>query len=107
MSPFSTIGLAIAVASLMSGAAGAKTVVVIIDKMKFAPVPELKLGDTIQWVNRDMFRHTATAEDKSFDVDLPPGASGKSTIRHPGVTRFFCRYHPGMKGVVAVGAKGR
>ena len=32
------------------------------DKMKFLSVPaKVRTGDVILWVNRDMFRHTATA----------------------------------------------
>src|SRR3546814_8315313 len=55
---------------------------VVIDKMKFGPVPAgIRAGDTILWINRDMFRHTATARDKSFNIDLPAGKSGKTVVR--------------------------
>ena len=74
---------------------------IVIDKMKFGPVPSgIRAGDTILWVNRDMFRHTATARDKSFNVDLPAGKSGKTVIRKSGKIPFYCVFHPGMKGVV-------
>ena len=43
--------------------------VVTIKNLKFAPLPTgLHVGDTIEWVNDDMFLHSATAADKSFDV---------------------------------------
>lgn len=87
----------------MSVAAAPQTHVVVIDKMKFGPVPAgLKAGDSILWVNNDMFRHTATAKDGSFAVDLPAHAKGKTVIRKAGEIAFTCKYHPGMRGVLKV-----
>jgi plastocyanin len=54
--------------------------------------------DTIRWVNRDMFQHSATAKDGSFDVDLPPGTSGSARLTRAGTIQYYCRYHPGMAG---------
>jgi plastocyanin len=45
-----------------------------IDELAFAPAPEgLHVNDIIVWRNMDIFRHTASATDGSFDVDLPTG----------------------------------
>ena len=102
-------GLALApVAALLllappPAAAASRTHTVVIDKMKFGALPaNLKSGDTILWVNRDMFRHTATAKNGSFNLDLPAGAKGKTVVRKAGVTPFVCKYHPGMRGVLRV-----
>lgn len=71
---------------------------IVIDKMQFGAVPAgLRVGDSILWVNRDLFRHTATAADRSFDIDLPPGKSAKTTLRKPGTIAVSCKFHPGMK----------
>lgn len=76
---------------------------VIIDRMKFGAVPTgVRSGDTILWVNKDLFKHTATARDKSFNVVLPPQSSGKIVIRRTGSIAFSCTFHPGMKGVLNV-----
>jgi plastocyanin len=84
--------------------ARAKVHTVVIDKMAFGPPPKrVRVGDTILWVNRDMFRHTATARDKSFDVDLPPGAEARTVLKTAGVVAYYCRFHPGMTGRVRVG----
>ena len=73
------------------------------DKMKYGALPSgLKAGDTIVWDNRDMFRHTATAKDGSFNVDLVAGAKGKTVLRKAGAIAFTCKYHPGMRGVLQV-----
>jgi plastocyanin len=76
---------------------------IVIDKLKFGPAPaQLHKGDTILWVNNDLFRHTATAADHSFDVDLMPGKAGKTVLTKSGSIPFFCRYHPNMRGVLQV-----
>ena len=76
---------------------------VVIEKMKFGPVPaQLHRGDSIVWVNRDFLRHTATAANHSFDVDLPAGAKARTVIKTAGTIPFACRYHPGMRGVLKV-----
>jgi len=95
------------VGALLLGAtpatAAPHTYTVVIDKLKFGPVPaQLHKGDTIVWLNRDMLRHTATAADHSFDVDLPAGAQGKTVLRKTGTIPFVCRFHPGMRGVLQV-----
>ena len=80
-----------------------RTYTVIIDKMKFGPLPaSLRKGDAIIWVNRDFLRHTATAADRSFDADLPRGAKVNTVIKQSGTIRFVCRYHPGMRGTLQV-----
>jgi plastocyanin len=76
---------------------------VVMDKLKFGPLPaQLHKGDTIVWVNKDLFRHTATAADHSFDVDLMPGKAGKIVLTKEGAIPFICRYHPNMRGVLQV-----
>ena len=89
-----------------SAAAAPKVHTVVIDKMKFGPVPAgIRAGDTILWVNKDLFKHTATARDKSFNIDLPPKTSGRTMVKRAGAIPFYCIYHPGMKGVLAVASK--
>lgn len=76
---------------------------VVIDKLTFGPVPAgLHKGDTIVWVNKDILRHSATAVDHSFDVDLLPGRTGKVLLKKSGAIAFVCRYHPGMRGLLQV-----
>jgi plastocyanin len=76
---------------------------VVIDKMKFGSVPpQLHKGDAIVWVNRDFLRHSATAADHSFNVDLPAGAKAKTILSKSGTIPFVCRYHPGMRGTLVV-----
>ena len=80
-----------------------KTYTVVIDKMKFGAVPSrLRAGDSILWVNRDFFRHTATAADHSFDIDLAAGKSGKTVLWKAATMGISCKFHPGMKARLIV-----
>lgn len=91
------------VPAVASSAAPARTYTIVIDKMKFGPAPaELRRGDTIVWVNRDLFQHSASAANHSFDVILPAGKSVRTTIRAAGMIPFVCKYHPGMRGLLRV-----
>lgn len=83
-------------------AAAPRTHMIVMEKMKFGAVPSVKAGDTILWVNKDMFRHTATAKNGAFNVDLAPGAKGKMVVRKAGSIAFTCKYHPGMRGMLKV-----
>lgn len=84
-------------------AAAPRTHVIVIDKMKFGPVPEtVRAGDRISWVNRDIFRHTATAKQAGFDIDLPPGSTNATTVGRAGTFAVTCRYHPGMRATIKV-----
>jgi plastocyanin len=79
-------------------AAAPQTHVVVIARMKFAAAPlNVRAGDRITWINQDLFRHTATATDGSFNVDLLPGAKATVVVRKAGAISVICRYHPGMR----------
>ena len=67
------------------------------------PVPaELHPGDTIIWKNDDLFRHTATARDKSFDVELPSKTEVRMVVGAAGTVPFYCKLHPGMTGTLVI-----
>ena len=87
-----------------SAPARAAEILVTIDKLTFAPVEIVaRPGDTIRWVNKDFVAHTATAKDKSFDVMLPAHSEGTLVVQSAGTISYFCRFHPMMKGTIAVG----
>jgi plastocyanin len=101
--PLWAVGLGTLLLVATPATAAPHTYTVVIDKLKFGPLPaQLHKGDTIVWVNKDMFRHTATATDHSFDVDLMPGKAGKTVLKKSGSIPFICRYHPNMRGVLQV-----
>ena len=86
-----------------AGAAEPRVHRIVMQNMRFGQVPaNVRAGDTIVWINRDIVPHTATARDRSFDVDLPPRRSARMVARHAGSFAFYCRYHPGMRAMLPV-----
>lgn len=107
MRPLTRPGFAAALilsAGLLQGAGvNAAEYTVVIDKMAFSPVPaRLQVGDVIVWQNNDILRHTVTARDESFDVDLPAKSEARMVIGQAGAVEFYCRFHPGMVGTLSV-----
>jgi plastocyanin len=98
------LALAGAAIAAVPASASPKVYTVTIHQMAFGTVPAgLRVGDVVEWVNNDIFVHSATARDKSFDVELKPKARVRMTLKQSGTVAFYCRYHPGMTGKLAVG----
>ena len=96
--------LALALA-LLAGAvpAHAETIQVVIQNLAFAPTEiSAKVGDTIEWVNKDAFVHSATARNGDFDVNQPPKKTVTLVLKKAGTVEFYCRFHPNMKGVLKI-----
>jgi len=62
----------------------------------------IHVGDTLEWANQDIVAHTATAKDKSWDVNVLPGRSGRVVMKSAGTFSYICRYHPNMTGEIDV-----
>ncbi len=65
-------------------------------------VVSAKVGDTIEWVNKDVFAHTATAKNGDFDVTLQPNESGSFVLKKAGNVDYYCRFHPNMKATLDI-----
>ena len=103
MQAWAALGPLAALLLVAPAEAAPRTHLVVMEKMKFVSVPaSVRRGDVILWENRDMFRHSATAKNGAFNVDLAPGAKGRTVIQKPGAIAFVCKYHPGMRGVLKV-----
>ena len=86
---------------------GNGTVVRIVDDAgsnSYRPNPvEVKLGETVTWVNDDSNLHTATSKYGVFNSDvLFEGQSFTYTFDKGGEYPFFCEIHPGMVGTVVI-----
>ena len=84
----------------------ARTHTVTIEGMRFDPADvTVRTGDTIVWVNKDLFAHTATADGGTFDSkSIDPGGSWQLTPRTAGELAYICALHPTMKAMVRVKA---
>ncbi|MBI4366806.1 MAG: cupredoxin family copper-binding protein [Deltaproteobacteria bacterium] len=95
--------VAFALLGLLSVSAHAETFNVTIDKLAFAPLDlTAKVGDTVEWVNKDILAHTATATNKDWDVAIAPKQTVRLVLKKAGTVDYFCKYHPNMKGRVVV-----
>ncbi len=80
-----------------------QTHTITIDAAQFSPAAiEVKAGDTIVWVNKDILAHTATSPAGGFDSKvIQPGASWKYVARKKGAFPYTCSFHP-MNGKLTV-----
>ena len=103
----------LAVLALSAAAPGASAVqqqrkpqthTVIIDASSFRQdFLAVNAGDTIIWMNRDLFPHTVTALNGSFDSkEIPAGKSWKYTPKGKGAFDYKCAYHTTMTAVLKV-----
>jgi plastocyanin len=80
----------------------ADTVTVTIDKLVFSPAEiSVKAGDTVEWVNKDAFAHTATVKG-GWEVTIPPNKTAGRAMTAEDTVDYFCRFHPNMKGKITV-----
>ena len=64
---------------------------------------EVKVGETVTWVNDDSGRHTVTSKDGVFDSGMMgKGQSFSFTFDKAGEYPYFCEPHPNMVDTVVV-----
>jgi plastocyanin len=85
---------------------------VTIEATRFQPTElTVKAGDSILWVNKDLFPHTVTSKRAGlFDSRvIAAGASWTYTPTTKGIAPYFCVFHPTMTGTLRVrtGSVGR
>ncbi len=97
-----SIATAIAFVSMVVPA-GAATIEITMENLEIAPAEvSAKVGDTIEWINKDVFAHTATAKNGDFDVNLPAKKAATFVLKKAGTVDYYCRYHPNMKATLKV-----
>ncbi len=98
------LALVVAPLGLAPVSAHAATIQIVMDKLVFSPV-EMKanVGDTIEWVNRDILAHTATATaGDDWNVIIAPNKTEKLVLQKAGTIGYYCKYHPNMKGRLVI-----
>src|SRR4051794_9024432 len=97
LSMVAVLGLATSVS------AHAATIEITMENLVIAPAEvSAKVGDTIEWINKDILAHTATARNGDWDVMLPPKKNGSVVLKKAGSVEYYCRFHPNMKATLAV-----
>jgi plastocyanin len=83
--------------------ADAATVQITMENLVFTPAEaSAKAGDTVEWINKDIFAHTATTRNGDLDVTIPPKKTVTSVLKKAGTLDYYCRFHPNMKAVLNV-----
>ena len=94
------------VAAVMAGmpvSAQAATIQITMENMVISPASaSARVGDTIEWINKDILVHTATARNTDFDVMMPAKKTVTSVLKKAGTIDYYCRYHPNMKATLIV-----
>jgi plastocyanin len=76
---------------------------VVMEGVKFIPeMLTVRRGDTVVWVNKDPFPHTATAKGAFDSRSIAAGGSWKYTPRKAGDYAYVCTFHPNMKATLRV-----
>jgi plastocyanin len=77
---------------------------VVIENMQFTPATlTVSTGERVVWVNKDLFPHTATADDKTFDSkEIAANASWTYVAGKAGEYPYGCTLHPTMKARLIV-----
>lgn len=95
--------LALSLVVALARAGATRTHTVTIENMQFTPQElTVQRGDTIVWVNKDLFPHTATS-DKTFDSgSIAANSSWRYLAARSGTYAYGCTFHPTMKGKIMV-----
>src|SRR6266511_2209661 len=103
MAPRWILAIAAALTLAMSVSAAAATVQITMENLVISPAEaSAKVGDTIEWINKDIFAHTATARNGDFDVTMAPKKTVTSVLKKAGTVEYYCRFHPNMKAVLTI-----
>lgn len=92
-----------ALLAMVSASAQGATIEITIENLVFSPAnAKAAIGDTILWVNKDVFAHTATARNGDWDVAQPPKKTVPLILKKAGTIDYYCRHHPNMKGIITI-----
>ena len=103
--------MGVALAAAIAAVAGVGTALAAnrgVDIAGFSFSPQeltVAVGDTVTWTNSDAQRHTATADDGSFDTGPIAAATPASvTFSTAGTFAYHCKIHPQMTATIVVSA---
>ena len=103
MMPRWIVPIVAALTLAMSVSAHAATIQITMENLVISPAEtSAKVGDTIEWINKDIFVHTATARNGDWDVTMPPKKTVTLVLKKAGTVEYYCRFHPNMKAALNI-----
>lgn len=98
-----TVLLALAPGQPVWAADKPTTHTIVMQATSYAPTElTVKRGDTVVWVNKDPFPHTATSKGHFDSKSIAAGASWKYKATKVGDFAYTCTFHPNMLGTLHV-----
>src|SRR6266403_3833954 len=98
MTPRWALPIVAVLVSGMSVSAHAETIQFSVENLVISPAEATaKVGDIIEWINKDIFVHTATARNGDWDVTMPPKKTGALVLKKAGMSDHYSRVHANMK----------
>lgn len=103
MTPRRYFPIVVALMAGMSASAQAASIQITMENLVISPAgATAKVGDTIEWINKDIFAHSATARNGDWDVTMPPKKTVTSVPKKAGTIEYYCRFHPNMKATLTI-----
>ena len=103
MAPRWIVAIAAALTLAISVSADAATVQITMENLVISPAEaSAKVGDTIEWINKDILSHSATARNGDWDVTIPANKTVTQVLKKAGDIDYYCRFHPNMKGHLTI-----
>lgn len=95
--------ISLASPGLAHAAGKAASHTVVIEGVQFTPMTvEAKVGDTVVWINKDPFPHTATSQGRFDSGTIESGRSWRFKVKAKGTFAYVCSLHSNMKAVLVV-----
>ena len=103
-SPGSAAGTSGAPGTTAGGGGGGGTGASIdITEFAFPAETQVAAGQPLTVTNDTGSAHTITADDGTFNMEIPAGESIELTVSEPGSYDYHCNFHSNMTGVLVVG----
>lgn len=100
---FTAVGIASEGEATAQAAPAAGTI--SIDSFQYNPAElAATVGQPITITNNDEFPHTVTAQDSTFDVEVPAKGSATVTVPKAGSFPYTCTFHPGQHNPATINA---
>ena len=91
---------------VLAGPVRADVIHVTMEQVAYTPAQiSAFVGDTVEWDNKDIVAHTATARDGAWDVMIAPNGKSSVVLKSAGTVQYYCRIHPNMVGEITVKAR--
>lgn len=102
------VGLLVGAGSSLSTSFGADSAdarqhTVVIDGTRYEPATlTIKRGESVTWLNKDPFPHTATSKGRFDSRDIGSNKRWTFVAKERGQFEYICTLHPNMKGTLKV-----